>query len=83
MRDRSDWVKNLRRTPEVTIELGREVFAGRARIVEDAGEEERARLVHDKYAGRYGGDVTHYRRSALPVAVDLRQKATTITGGSR
>jgi deazaflavin-dependent oxidoreductase (nitroreductase family) len=83
-RDRSDWVRNLRKTPEVTVELGADVFAGRARIVEDAAEDERARaLVHDKYAAGYGGDLTRWRRSALPIAVDLRQKPTTAGGGAQ
>jgi deazaflavin-dependent oxidoreductase (nitroreductase family) len=80
-RGRSDWVKNLSRTPEVTVELGHEVFAGRARIVADPEEDERARaLVHDKYAGSYGGDLSRWRRSALPVAVDLGNATT--EGGS-
>jgi deazaflavin-dependent oxidoreductase (nitroreductase family) len=77
-RERSDWVKNLRKTPEVTVDLGREVVAGRARIVDDPEEDERARaLVHDKYAGSYGGDLSRWRCSALPVAVDLRDETTT------
>jgi deazaflavin-dependent oxidoreductase (nitroreductase family) len=83
-RDRSDWVKNLRKTPEVTVELGHEVFAGRARIVDDPDEDEQARaLVHDKYAGSYGGDLSRWRRSALPIAVDLREETTTSEGGSK
>ncbi|HEV8044524.1 MAG TPA: nitroreductase/quinone reductase family protein, partial [Rubrobacter sp.] len=32
--DRSDWVKNLRRDPRVTVRLGGECFEGRARVVE-------------------------------------------------
>ena len=72
--ERSDWVKNLRRTPEVTIEVGSGRFAGRARVVADAAEDERARsLVHDRYARSYGGDLSDWRRSALPVAVDLQR----------
>lgn len=79
-RAHSDWVKNLRKTPEVTVELGGEAFAGCARIVEDPGEDTRARaLVHDKYAGGYGGDLSRWRRSALPIAVDL-ETATTEAG---
>jgi deazaflavin-dependent oxidoreductase (nitroreductase family) len=81
-RERSDWVKNLRKTPEVTVELGSEIFIGRARIVDDEGEDERARaLVHDKYAESYGGDLSSWRSSALPVAVDLESDTT--EGGSR
>ncbi len=83
-RERSDWVKNLRALPEVTVELGHGVFAGRARIVDDEAEDERARaLVHDKYATSYGGDLSRWRRTALPVAVDLREEITTTEGGSR
>jgi deazaflavin-dependent oxidoreductase (nitroreductase family) len=83
-RERSDWVKNLRATPKVSVELGARRFAGRARIVEDKAEEERARaLVHDKYAQSYGGDLSRWRRTALPVAVDLHDEETTTEGGSR
>ena len=32
-RDRSDWVKNLRHNPEVTVRIGGERFEGRARLV--------------------------------------------------
>ncbi len=71
---RSDWVKNLMITPAVTVELGAGLFEGHARVVADPAEEELARaLVHDKYASGYGGDLTGWRRSALPIAVDLRQ----------
>ena len=81
-RERSDWVKNLRRTPGVTVEVGGEVFVGRARIPTDSDEDERARaLVHDKYAGSYGGNLSRWRRTALPVAVDLGDD--TSEGGSR
>ena len=69
---RSDWVKNLLKTSSVTVEVGGVRFDGRARIVVDPAEDERARaLVHDKYASSYGGDLTAWRRSALPIAVDL------------
>jgi hypothetical protein len=40
--------------------------------VEDADEGERARtLLVDKYAAGYSGDLTGWRRRALPVAIDL------------
>jgi deazaflavin-dependent oxidoreductase (nitroreductase family) len=81
-RDRSDWVRNLRRTPEVTVELGTGLFSGRARVVDDVAEDERARaLVHDKYASSYGGDLAGWRVSALPVAVDLLHEITTTAPG--
>jgi deazaflavin-dependent oxidoreductase (nitroreductase family) len=69
---RSDWVKNLRTTPEVTVEIGPETIAGRARIVADDAEDEHARtLLFDKYQPAYGGDLSGWRTTALPVAVDL------------
>jgi deazaflavin-dependent oxidoreductase (nitroreductase family) len=70
--NRSDWVRNLIRTPEVAVRIGSRSFAGRARVVSDPDEDERARrLVHDKYHDGYGGDLSGWRRSSRPVAVDL------------
>jgi deazaflavin-dependent oxidoreductase (nitroreductase family) len=78
--DRSDWVRNLRTRPEVTVRLGRRdgpELAGRARLVEaSSDEDELARdLVTGKYQPTYGGDLSGWRRSALPVAVDLASPA--------
>jgi deazaflavin-dependent oxidoreductase (nitroreductase family) len=71
-RQRSDWVKNLSREPRVTIEIGSGVFPGQARIVEDDSEDQLARrLGHDKYASGYSSDLTGWRSSALPIAIDL------------
>jgi deazaflavin-dependent oxidoreductase (nitroreductase family) len=73
---RSDWVKNLSLTPAVTVEIAAGRFHGRARVVTDPAEGELARaLVHDKYAAGYRGDLTGWRRSALPIAVDLGEAA--------
>ncbi len=70
-RDRSDWVKNLRRNPEVKIRVGDKRFEGFARIVEDAEEDELARrLLVEKYE-RKPGSLSNWCRTALPVAVDL------------
>lgn len=73
--DRSDWVKNLRREPAVTVQIGTVTFEGRARVVADATEDELARaLVYDKYAPGYQGDLANWRRSSLPIAVDLERE---------
>ena len=74
--DRSDWVRNLQRDPTVTVRLGRRDAAalpGRARVVEAGSDEDELarRLVAGKYQPTYGGDLSGWRRSALPVAVDL------------
>ena len=69
--DRADWVKNLRRAPEVKVRLGDERFKGRARVVEDPEEDELARrLLVEKYE-QSPGRLSNWRRTALPVAVDL------------
>ena len=70
--DRSDWVRNVQRNPEVTVRIGSTTFRGRGRVVEGAGEDELARrLLVEKYAPRTGGSLSNWRRTALPVAVDL------------
>lgn len=72
-KDRSDWVKNLRQEPEATVRIADSEFQGRGRVVEEAEEEELARrLLFEKYQPRTGGDLSRWRGSALPVAVDLR-----------
>jgi deazaflavin-dependent oxidoreductase (nitroreductase family) len=71
-RDRSDWVKNLIADPAVSVRIGDERHVGRARVVTEAGEDERARrLLFDKYSDRYRGELSDWRRRALPVAVDF------------
>ncbi len=71
-RDRSDWVKNLRKTPEVKVRVAGETFDGRARVVEASAEEDELarRLLVEKYE-RTPGRLQNWRRNALPVAVDL------------
>jgi deazaflavin-dependent oxidoreductase (nitroreductase family) len=70
----SDWVKNLRRTPEVTVRIAGENFDGRARVVEDGEEDELARrLLVEKYESGYGS-LSNWRNTALPVAVDLARR---------
>jgi deazaflavin-dependent oxidoreductase (nitroreductase family) len=73
---RADWVRNLRREPRVTVRIGhrdRPALAARARVLEPGSPEDREarRLVYDKYRGGYGGDLTRWRDTALPVVVDL------------
>jgi deazaflavin-dependent oxidoreductase (nitroreductase family) len=71
-RDRSNWVKNLIRQPEVRVRLGDRIFEGRARIVSSEDEDARARhLLLEKYSPGYGGDLSEWGETALPVAVDL------------
>ena len=68
---RSDWVKNLRKSPEVTIRIAGRTFRGRARVVGAGREDELARrLLVEKYE-RTPGSLSGWRGSALPVAVDL------------
>jgi deazaflavin-dependent oxidoreductase (nitroreductase family) len=72
--DRSDWVKNLRRTPEVTVRIAGEIFDGRARVVGDGGEDKLSRrLLVQKYE-RDPGSLSDWRRTALPIAVDLHSR---------
>ena len=68
----ADWVKNLVRNPEVSVRLRDTLFAGRARVVEQAPEDALARrIVVGKYQGRDSDDLSDWGRTALPVAVDL------------
>ena len=61
----------MQRTSEVTVRIAGELIEGNARVVEDTGEDELARrLLVEKYESR-PGSLSNWRRTALPVAVDL------------
>lgn len=69
---RSDWVRNLLRHPEVVVRIGARTLSGRGRLVTEPDEDRLARtLVHGKYSDGYQGDLTGWRDSALPIAIDL------------
>jgi deazaflavin-dependent oxidoreductase (nitroreductase family) len=75
--DRSDWVRNLRADPAVTVRLRDVTFAATARVVEPGtDEDERARaLVTDKFQPRYDGSLDGWRARSLPVALDVTGRA--------
>lgn len=71
-RDRSDWVRNLIKTPEVRVRIGERTLEGRARVVADEQEDVLARrLLFDKYSAGYSGDLSDWRDTALPIAVEF------------
>lgn len=69
----SDWVKNLSRNPSVSVRIGKQTFAGTARIVREQAEDRRARyLVAEKYHEMDDEQtLDEWARTALPVAIDL------------
>ncbi len=68
----ADWVRNARRSPDVTVRIRDVDFSGRARVVEHDEEDATARrLLVEKYQPRYQGSLGDWGRTALPVAVDL------------
>lgn len=69
--DRADWVKNVRQNPGTTVRIGDSTFDGQGRFVDGAEDELARMLLFEKYQPRTGGDLTRWRGSALPVAVDL------------
>jgi deazaflavin-dependent oxidoreductase (nitroreductase family) len=70
--ERSDWVRNLKRTSAVTVRIGGHDYPGTARLVTDPGEDRLARdLIFDKYSRRYSDDLEEWREASLPVAIDL------------
>jgi deazaflavin-dependent oxidoreductase (nitroreductase family) len=70
--DQADWVRNVSRQPRVTLRVGTMEWVGEARIVTDPDEDRLARdLVAGKYQPTYSGDLSSWRDTALPVAIDL------------
>jgi deazaflavin-dependent oxidoreductase (nitroreductase family) len=71
-RERSDWVKNAKKQPRVTVRIAGQSFAGVARIIKptDADDPPARRLLLEKYA-KSNDDLDDWGRTALPVAIDL------------
>jgi deazaflavin-dependent oxidoreductase (nitroreductase family) len=72
---KSDWVKNLRVQPAVTVRIAKHNFAGFARIVHEEKEDLMAR---HKLAEKYqewneDKSLSEWARTALPVAIDIHQ----------
>jgi deazaflavin-dependent oxidoreductase (nitroreductase family) len=75
-RAHSDWVKNIKQNPRVSIEIGDRTFAGVARIVNDGQEQEEdaraRRLLAAKYQGwAVGKKLSGWARTSLPLAIDV------------
>jgi deazaflavin-dependent oxidoreductase (nitroreductase family) len=73
----SDWVKNLRKHPSVSVRVGQYMFAGRARLVREAEEDRAARLLVARKYQEMDDEETpdEWARTALPVAIDLTSVA--------
>jgi deazaflavin-dependent oxidoreductase (nitroreductase family) len=78
--DRSDWVRNLRVSPEVVLELGGRRRTTRARVIEPGTDEDALarRLLFEKDTARGNADLEEWAASALPVGIDW-PTATTYT----
>jgi deazaflavin-dependent oxidoreductase (nitroreductase family) len=70
---KSDWVKNLKKNPAVTVRIAEQTFNATARIVEDETEQMLARnLLANKYNERKAnGTLSKWARTALVVGIDV------------
>ncbi len=73
--DDSDWVRNLRANPNVTVRIAKYNFTGVARIVTDEKEELMARhMLAGKYQGwKEGRQLSDWAMTALVVAIDFNE----------
>jgi len=71
--EQSDWVKNLRKNPSVTVRIAKHTFNGTARLVKDKAEDTAARyLLAEKYQEwEEGKTLSKWARTALPMAIEL------------
>ena len=73
----SDWVKNLRKDPAVTVRIAEHVFSGIARLVSGKEEEMAARyMLAEKYQEwEDGKKLSEWARTAVVVGIDLHEAA--------
>ena len=73
-RGKADWVRNLMRTPGVSVRINAESRRGTARVLDEEGEPELdarvRRVVAEKYGEvEKGGELSGWAKTALPVEV--------------
>jgi deazaflavin-dependent oxidoreductase (nitroreductase family) len=73
-RDRSDWVKNIAKTPTVRVRFDDQIFTGVGRIV--AADEPDDRLARESLIAKYygwheGQPLNNWATTSLPVAIQL------------
>ena len=74
--DGSDWVRNLRTDAACTVRVGTRdapLRSARGRLLDEPTDEARVArdLVFAKFQPRNSGDLSSWRESSLPVALDL------------
>lgn len=71
-REKAHWVRNLQKTPAVSVRLGDVTYAAAARVVAPGTDEDQLarRLLFEKYVPGYSRDLGKWRDSALPVAIE-------------
>ena len=71
----SDWLKNLRRDPAVSVRIAEHVFSGTARLVGEKEEEMAARyILAEKYQEwEEGKKLSEWARTAVVVGIDLHE----------
>jgi len=71
--ERSDWVKNLLKTPSVSVRIAKQTFVGIARLVKEKEEDALARTVVAEKYQEWDEEKTlsEWARTALPIAIDL------------
>jgi deazaflavin-dependent oxidoreductase (nitroreductase family) len=76
-RDGSDWVRNLRADPAVTVRVRDVTFAATARILEPGTDEDALarHVVTDKFRPRYDGSLDDWQVRSLPVALAVTGRA--------
>ena len=74
-RERSDWVKNGMKQPDVSVRLADAQYDGRMRVVDSTTDEDALarRLLLEKYAPGYSGCLSDWGKTALPIAIELAE----------
>ena len=72
----SDWVKNLLKTPDVSVRIAKTRFSATARLVTDPEEEMAARyMLAEKYhEWEQERTLSEWARTALVVVIELKEK---------
>ncbi|MGD9932823.1 MAG: nitroreductase/quinone reductase family protein [Dehalococcoidia bacterium] len=75
-RETAHWVRNIQKTPAVTVRIDDVTYRAMGHLVEPGTEDDAQarRLLFEKYSPGYSGDLATWRDTALPVALKLQAR---------
>jgi len=71
--ERADWLKNIRKDPNIRVQVGSRTTPARARVARGADDQRARELLDAKYMGwKRGKKLSSWARDSVPIVIEFR-----------